>query len=140
VASLSFPLRFQPICNCFSLIFLKITPSVLAREQTTVSGRFILILIAVELSPVSTNLRSLSSSACVHGREAKSAGSVIGAPLVSPGKQQANTRKPPVRIWQLSNSTGAGNGVTGFRLIDGDGVFVCQMDGAARHHDPERNG
>src|SRR5882724_9415795 len=75
--SLSF-LRLQPICNCFSLIFIKITCSCLARERTAVSVRFIRVLIALELSPVCANLRSLSSSACVHGREAKSAGSVIG--------------------------------------------------------------
>jgi hypothetical protein len=68
----------QPICSCFSLIFLKITCSCLARERTAVSVRFIRIPIALELSPVSANLRSLSSSACVHGREATCAGSVIG--------------------------------------------------------------
>src|ERR1700688_5165073 len=82
-------LRLQPICNCLSLIFLKITCSCLARERTAVSLRFIRIPIAVELSPVSTNLRSLSSSACVHGREAKWAGSVIGpyAPRVKANHQ-----------------------------------------------------
>jgi hypothetical protein len=73
----SFPLRLQPICNCFSLIFLKITCSCLAREWTAVSVRFIRIPIALELRPVGANFRSLSSSACVHGREAKCAGSVI---------------------------------------------------------------
>jgi hypothetical protein len=134
VASLSFSLRLQPICNCFSLIFLKIIPSCLAREQTTVSVRFIRVLIALELSPVSANLRSLSLSACVHGREAESAGSVIGpgAPFGSPGKQQTNTRKPPVRIWQLSNFAAAGEGAIGLHLIDGAEVFVCQIDGADR--------
>ena len=132
MASLSFSLRLQPICNCFSLIFIKITCSCLARERTAVSVRFIRVLIALELSPVCANLRSLSSSACVHGREAKSAGSVIGAPLVSPGKQQANTRKPPVRIWQLSNFAAAGEGAIGLQLIDGAEVFVCQIDGADR--------
>ena len=78
-------LRLQPICNCFSRIFLKITCRCSARERTAVSVRFIRIPIAVELSPVSANLRSLSSSACVHGREAKWAGSVIGpcAPRVN---------------------------------------------------------
>jgi hypothetical protein len=40
--------------------------------------RFIRIPIARTLRPVSTNLRSLSSSARVHGREAKFAGSDIG--------------------------------------------------------------
>jgi hypothetical protein len=74
----SFPLRLQPICNCSSLIFLKITCSCLARERTAVSVRFIRMPIALGLSPVSANLRSLSSSACVHGREAKCSGSVIG--------------------------------------------------------------
>ena len=126
--------HLQPICNCFSLIFLKIIPSCLAREQTTVSVRFIRVLIALELSPVSANLRSLSSSACVHGREAKSAGSVIGpgAPFGSPGKQHTNTRKPPVRIWQLGNFAAAGEGAIGLHLIDGPEVFVCQIDGADR--------
>ena len=76
--SLLFPLHLQPICNCSSLIFLKITCSCLARERTAVSVRFIRMPIALELSPVSANLRSLSSSACVHGREAKCSGSVIG--------------------------------------------------------------
>src|SRR5258706_10785752 len=49
--SLSF-LRLQPICNCSSLIFLKITCSCLARERTAVSVRFIRMPIALELSPV----------------------------------------------------------------------------------------
>src|ERR1700692_3712643 len=75
--SLLFPLCLQPICNCSGLIFLKIICSCLARERT-VSVRFIRIPIALELSPVSANLRSLSSSACVHGREAKCSDSVIG--------------------------------------------------------------
>src|SRR3984957_21115195 len=57
------------------LIFLKITCSCLA---TAVSVRFIRIPIALELRPVGANFRSLSSSACVHGRESKWAGSVIG--------------------------------------------------------------
>jgi hypothetical protein len=74
----SFPLRLQSICNCLGLIFLKITCICLASEWTAVSVRFIWMPIALELSPVSANLRSLSSSACVHGREAKWAGSVIG--------------------------------------------------------------
>jgi hypothetical protein len=77
LASPSFPLHLQPICNCFSLIFLKITCSCLARERTAVSVRFIRIPIALELSPVSANRRSLSSSPCVHDREAKCAGSVM---------------------------------------------------------------
>jgi hypothetical protein len=71
-------LRLQPICNCLGLIFLKITCSCLARERTAVSVRFIRMPIALELSPVSANLRRLSSSACVHGRDSKWAGSVIG--------------------------------------------------------------
>ena len=70
-------LRLQPICSCFSLMFFKITCSCLARERTAVSVRFIRMPIALELSPVSANLRSLSSSDCVQGREAKCAGSVI---------------------------------------------------------------
>jgi hypothetical protein len=49
-----------------------------------------------------------------------------------------NARKPPVRVWQLSNSAAAGDGVIGFRLIGGDEVFVCQIDGADR--DPQREG
>ena len=73
---ISFPLRLQPICNCLGLIFLKITCICLARERTAVSVRFIRMPIALKLSPVSANLRSLSSSACVHGRE-RSAVSVI---------------------------------------------------------------
>jgi hypothetical protein len=79
--SASFPLRLQPICSCFSLILLKITCSCLARERTAVSVRFIRIPIALELSPVSANLRNFSSSACVQGREAKCAGSVIARPV-----------------------------------------------------------
>jgi hypothetical protein len=71
-------LRLQPICNCSSLIFLKITCSCLARERTAVSVRFIRIPIALELKPASANFRRFSSSACVHGRESKWAGSVIG--------------------------------------------------------------
>jgi hypothetical protein len=88
--SLLFPLRLQPICNCSSLIFLKITCSCLARERTAVSVRFIRMPIALELSPVSANLRSLSSSVCVHGREAKCSGSVIGprAPRVKANQIQ----------------------------------------------------
>jgi hypothetical protein len=70
--SLLFRLRLQPICNCSSLIFLKITCSCLARERTAVSVRFIRMPIALELSPLSANLRSLSSSVCVHGREKRS--------------------------------------------------------------------
>jgi hypothetical protein len=73
---ISFRLCLQPICNCLGLIFLKITCICLAREWTAVSVRFIWMPIALELSPVSANLRSLSSSACVHGRE-RSAVSVI---------------------------------------------------------------
>jgi hypothetical protein len=52
---------------------------------------------------------------------------------VNPGKQQMNARK-------LSNSTAAGGGAINFRLIDEDEVFDCQIDGADREHDPERNG
>jgi hypothetical protein len=70
---ISFFLRLQPICNCLGLIFLKITRICLAREWTAVSGRFIWMPITLELSPVSANLRSLSSSACVHGRERSAA-------------------------------------------------------------------
>ena len=76
-ASLSCSLRPQPICNCLGLIFLKIICICLAREWTPVSVRFIRMPIALELSPVSANRRSLSSSPCVHDREAKCAGSVI---------------------------------------------------------------
>jgi hypothetical protein len=71
-------LRLQPICNCFSPIFLKITCSCLARDRTADSVWFIRIPIAFELRPVGANFRSLSSSACVHGRESKWASSVIG--------------------------------------------------------------
>jgi hypothetical protein len=100
--SLLFPLHLQPICNCSSLIFLKITCSCLARERTAVSVRFIRMPIALGLSPVSANLRSLSSSACVHGREAKCSGSVIGprAPRV-----KAN------QIQQISRCRRRGNGL-----------------------------
>ena len=38
-----------------------------------------------------------------------------------------NARKSPVRFWQVSNSAAAGDGV-----IDGDEVFVWQIDGADR--------
>ena len=54
------------------------------------------------------------------------------------GKQQVNARKPPVRIWQLSNSAAAGDGMIGFRLIDRAEVVVCQIDGTDREHDPQR--
>jgi hypothetical protein len=77
----SFPLRLQPICSCFRLIFLKMTCSRFACERTAVSVRFIRIPIARTLSPVRANHRSLSSSARVHGREAKFSGSDIGRPL-----------------------------------------------------------
>jgi hypothetical protein len=136
--------HLQPICNCFGLIFLRITCSCFARERTTVSVWSIRIPIAVALSPVSANLRSLSSSACVHGREATSVGCVIDpcaprikadhrafevAPSLHAGKQQVNTRKPPVRIRQLSNCAAAADGVIGFRLIDRAEVAVRQKDG-----------
>jgi hypothetical protein len=78
VGRLSFCLRLHPICNCVNPVFLKITCNCLARERTAVSVRFIRIPIALELRPVGANFRSLSSSAWVHGRESKSAGSVIG--------------------------------------------------------------
>ena len=81
-------LAFQPICNCLGLIFLKITCICLAREQMAASVRFIRMPIAVELSPVSAKLRSVSSSACVHGREAKCSGSVIGPRAPSPWEQR----------------------------------------------------
>jgi hypothetical protein len=35
------------------------------------------------------------------------------------GKQQVNARKAPVKVWQLSSSAAAGDGLIGFRLIDG---------------------
>jgi hypothetical protein len=58
---LSFPFALESICNCLGLIFLKITRICLARERTAVSVRFIRMPIAVELSPVSDNLRSVST-------------------------------------------------------------------------------
>jgi hypothetical protein len=93
----SFPLRLQPICNCLGLIFLKITCICLARERTAVSVRFIRMPIAVELSPVSANLRSVSSSVCVHGRETKCSGSVIGPRAL---QLKANHGLPPARSGQ----------------------------------------
>ena len=127
MASLSFPLRFQPICNCFSLIFLKITCSCLARKRTAVSLRFIRMPIAVELNPVSANLRRLSSSACVHGREAKCSGSVIGP------------RVPWLKETKFGKSA-AGDRVICFRLIDGAEVFFFQIDGADGLQNPQCNG
>jgi hypothetical protein len=96
-------LRLQPICNCSSLLFLKITWSCLARKRTAVSVRFIRIPIALELRPVGANSRSLSSSACVHGREASS-GPVIGPRTprveanqtrqISPSRRRSNWLPP----------------------------------------------
>ena len=54
------------------------------------------------------------------------------------GKQHVNARKPPVRVWQVSNSEAAGGGVISFRLIDRE-IFVFQIDGADREDDPQRN-
>jgi hypothetical protein len=127
VAYFSFPLRLQPICNCFGLIFLKITCICLAREWTAVSVRFIWMPIALELSPVSANLRSLSSSACVHGREAKCSGSVIGP------------RVPWLKETKFGKSA-AGDRVICFRLIDGAEVFFFQIDGADGLQNPQCNG
>ena len=125
--SLLFPLHLHPICNCSSLIFLKITCSCLARERTAVSVRFIRIPIALELRPVSANFRSLSSSVCVHGREAKCSGSVIGP------------RAPRLKQTKFSKSVAAGGGVIGFRLVDRAKVVVNQMNGADRKHDRHRD-
>jgi hypothetical protein len=58
-----------------------------------------------------------------------------GSPL-QPIEQQVNAREPPVGVWQFSNSEAAGGGVP----IDRDGVFVCQIDGADRDYNPQRNG
>ena len=58
-----------------------------------------------------------------------------GSPL-QPIEQQVNAREPPVGVRQFSNSGAAGGDVP----IDRDGVFVCQMDGADRDHNPQRNG
>jgi hypothetical protein len=55
---------------------------------------------------------------------------------LQPIEQQVNAREPPVGVWQFSNSEAAGGSVP----IDRDGVFVCQIDGADRDHNPERNG
>src|ERR1700675_2578010 len=76
------------------LIFLKITCSCLARERTAVSVRLIRMPIALGLSPGSANLRSLSSSAFIHGRESKCSGSVIGprAPRVKANQIQQISR------------------------------------------------
>ena len=54
------------------------------------------------------------------------------------GKQHVNARKAPVGVWQLRTSATADGGVIGFRLVDEDKVFDCQIDGADR--DPQRNG
>jgi hypothetical protein len=110
--------RLQPICSCFSLLFLKMTCSCLACERTAVSVRSIRIPIALELSPVSANLRSLSSSAWVHGREAKCAGSVIARPVWRALRLRAKTSarsslSPPKYTRQLrednSDSTPSNN-------------------------------
>jgi hypothetical protein len=74
-------LRLQPICSCLRLIFLKITCSRLARERTAVSVRAVRLPIARTLSPLSASFRNSSSSARVHGREARFAGSDIGRPV-----------------------------------------------------------
>ena len=95
-------LRLQPICSCLRLIFLKITFSRLAREQTAVSVRPNRIPIARTLNPASANLRSLSSSACVHGREAKFAGSDIGRPV-----SRAPSFKTPSMSWCIDHSPAA---------------------------------
>jgi hypothetical protein len=105
---ISSSLRLQPICNCLGLIFLKITCICLARERTAVSVRFIRMPIALELSPVSANLRSLRSSACVHGREAKCSGSVID---------------PRARVLRQT---------MGFCLFHWATIFVRQIDGDDR--------
>jgi hypothetical protein len=55
---------------------------------------------------------------------------------LQPIEQHVNAREPPVGVWQFSNSEAAGGSVP----IDRDGVFVCQIDGADRDHNPERNG
>ena len=47
-------------------------------RMNSVFVRLIRLPIARTLRPVSANLRSLASSACVHGRESKWAGSLIG--------------------------------------------------------------
>jgi hypothetical protein len=49
---------------------------------------------------------------------------------LQPIEQQVNARKPPVGVWQLSTSAAASHGVIGFRLVDGDKVFDCQIVGA----------
>ena len=114
-----FPFTFMPICNCSSLIFLKITCSCLARERTAISVRFIRIPIALELRPVSANFRRFSSSACVHGREAKCSGSVIGprAPRV-----KAN------QIQQISHCRRRSNGLP----LGRSGQGSCQSNGRRR--------
>ena len=72
--------------------------------------------IAVELSPVSANLRSVSSSAGVHGREAKCSGSVID---------------PRARGLRQT---------MGFCLFHWAKIFVRQIDGDDRERDRERGG
>jgi hypothetical protein len=42
------------------------------------------------------------------------------------GKQQVNSRKPSVRIRQLSNSVATGGGMIGFDRAE---LVVCQTDG-----------
>ena len=110
--SLLFPLHLHPICNCSSLIFIKIICSCLARERTAVSVRFIRIPIALELRPVSANLRSLSSSVCVHGREAKCPDSVIGP------------RAPRVKANHLAFEVAL---ITSFRKATGERVKVARQ-------------
>jgi hypothetical protein len=43
-------------------------------------------------------------------------------------EQQVNARKPPIRFCQLGHSVAAGDGLIGFRLIEGAEVAVRQID------------
>ena len=59
---------------------------------------------------------------------------------LQPIDQQANTRKPSVRGWQLSTSAAVGCRVIGICLKGRSGVFVCEVDDADHDYDHERDG
>src|ERR1700730_4181307 len=75
-----FPFAFSP-SGSVSQSFFRMIFNRRARDRTELIVRFRWCPISPELAPASANFRRLSSSACVHGREAWRAGSFI---LLSP--------------------------------------------------------
>ena len=75
-----FPFAFSP-SGSVSQSFFRMIFNRRARDWTELFVRFSWCPISPELAPASANFRRLSSSACVHGREAWRAGSFI---LLSP--------------------------------------------------------